>query len=73
MIQFNAPERLTIDNFTKVTEKEIEVLSLLLENLGYTTTYIANKLSLNRKTVSLRIKSLKKYIIVRIGSDKKRY
>ena len=66
MIQFNAPERLTIDNFTKVTEKEIEVLSLLLENLGYTTTYIANKLSLNRK-------KLKKYIIVRIGSDKKRY
>lgn len=74
MIQFNALERLIIDNFTKVTEKEKEVLSLLLEDLGYTTTYIADKLSLNRKTVSLKIKSLKeKNTIVRIGSDKKEY
>lgn len=78
MVQFNAPERLVIDNFAKVTEKvtekEMKVLELLIENPGYTTSYIAEKLSLNRKTVSLRIKSLKeKGIIIRVGSDKKGY
>ncbi len=78
MVQFNAPERLVIDNFAKVTEKvtekEMKVLELLIEDPGYTTNYIAEKLSLNRKTISLRIKSLKeKGIIVRVGSDKKGY
>lgn len=86
MIQFNAPERLVIDNFAKVTEKvtekviekvtekEMKVLELLIEDPSYTTNYIAEKLSLNRKTISLRIKSLKeKGIIVRDGSDKKGY
>lgn len=58
----------------KVTEKEKEVLALLVEDPGYTSAFIANQLSLNRKTVSLRIKSLKeKGIITRKGSDKKGY
>ena len=78
MVQFNAPDRLVIDNFAevteKVTEKEKMVLELLMEDPGFTTSYIAEKLSLNRKTVSLRIKSLKeKGVIVRVGSDKKGY
>lgn len=76
MIQFNAPDRLVINNFVevtdKVTDKEKEILALLVEDPGYTSTYISQQLSLNRKTVSLRIKSLKeKGIIVRIGSDRK--
>lgn len=50
------------------------MLELLIEDPDYTTSYIAEKLSLNRKTISLRIKSLKeKGIIVRVGSDKKGY
>ena len=67
-------EKVTQKVTEKVTEKEKMVLELLMEDPGFTTSYIAEKLSLNRKTVSLRIKSLKeKGVIVRVGSDKKGY
>lgn len=74
MIEFNAPDRLIIDNFVKVTEKEKDVLKLLLEDPGYTTFVLAEKLGVSRKTISTRIRSLKqKGIIQRIGSDTKGY
>lgn len=78
MVQFNAPERLVIDNFAKVTEKvtekELEVLKLIMEDPGYTSSVLAEKIGVSQKTVSDRIRSLKqKNIIVRIGSDTKGY
>ena len=42
--------------------------------LDYTTTFLAENLSLSRKTVSLRLKMLKEAgFIERIGSDRKGY
>ncbi len=86
MIKFTGPEdrviRVTdkvtekvIDRVTdKVTEREYEVLELLDEDPGYTTTQLAEKMSVTRKTISEYIKSLKeKDIIERIGSDRKGY
>lgn len=80
MIKFIAPEdrivhtsldRVT-EKVTEVTEKEKEVLSLLLEDPAYTYAVLADKLGVSRKTVSLRIKQLKeKGILQRIGSDTK--
>ena len=67
------------ENFTdkvteNVTEREKQVLGLLKENPGYTTTQIADRLSVTRKTVSIYLKSLKeKNLIERIGSDRKGY
>jgi ATP-dependent DNA helicase RecG len=53
-----------------VTEPEKHVLMLLMEDTAYTYQTIADKLSVSRKTVFYRIKSLKeKDIIKRIGSD----
>ena len=80
MIKFTAPEdriiysgkRVTEKVTERVTEKETEVLYLIIEDPSYTTKELANKLSLSRKTISDRIKSLKsKGIIRRIGSDTK--
>lgn len=72
------PDRLIINNFAEVTEKvrekELEVLKLLMEDPGYTTSVLARKIGVSRKTVSNRIRSLKqKNIIIRIGSDTKGY
>ena len=58
----------------KVTEKEEEVLALLLDNPEITMAQLAEKLEISRKTVAVRLKSLKeKGIIQRIGSDRKGY
>ena len=58
----------------KVTEKEQEILALLLENAGYTMPQLAEKLKISRKTVAMRLKSLKeKSVIERVGSDRKGY
>lgn len=82
MVQFNAPKRLVIDNFAeitekvteRVTEKELEVLKLIMEDPGYTSSVLAEKIGVSRKTISSRIRSLKqKNIIIRIGSDTKGY
>lgn len=53
----------------KVTEAEQELLELLLEDPAFTYAVLAEKLGVSRKTVSVRIKSLKdKGILQRIGS-----
>ena len=58
----------------KVTEKEQEVLALLLENANYTMPQLAEKLKISRKTIAVRLKSLKeKNVIERVGSDRKGY
>ena len=45
-----------------------------MEDPGYTTSVLARKIGVSRKTVSNRIRSLKqKNIIIRIGSDTKGY
>ena len=50
------------------------ILDLLEEDPAYTTTVLAQKLSVSRKTVSLRLKKLQEnYILERIGSDRKGY
>ncbi len=86
MIKFTAPEDRIVRAYSngvtekvtevteKVTEEEQQILSLLLEDPAYTYTNLSEKLSISRKTVSVRIKSLKeKGLIKRIGSDTKGY
>lgn len=73
MIKFTAPEDRVVGSTTsRVTEKvnEKQILQLLREARAYTYTILAEKTSLSRKSVSLKIKALKeKGIIERIGSD----
>lgn len=67
-------ERVTVKVTEKVTEDEQQILFLLFEDPAYNYVTLAEKLNISRKTVSIRIKSLKeKGIIQRIGSDKKGY
>lgn len=55
----------------KVTDKEADVLDLIREDPGYSMDEIAKRLSVSRKTVAARIKSLKeKGILERIGATK---
>lgn len=56
----------------KVTENERQLLDLLLLDPGYTSDALAQHLSISRKTVSKRLKSLKeKGVLRRVGSDRK--
>ncbi len=77
MIKFTAPEDRIIRSVTsmvteKVTEKENDVLVILTNDPGLTSEAIATKLGVRRKTISVRLSSLKKKgVITRIGSDKK--
>ncbi len=87
MIKFTAPEERVIRSVTnKVTEKvtdkvtdildetSLQILNLLVEDPAYTTTFLAENLSLSRKTISLRLKKLKEHgLIERVGSDRKGY
>lgn len=79
MIKFTAPEDRIVGPTArkvteKVTEKEQELLGLLLEDPGYTMPQLADKLKISRKTVATRLKSLKeKGVVKRIGSDRKGY
>lgn len=83
MIKFSAPEDRIIRSVThkvsekvteKVSEKEQQILYLIAEDPAYTSQILADKLAVSRKTVTLRLRSLKeKGIIVRIGSDTKGY
>ena len=58
----------------KVTEKEQEILDLLSENAELTLVQMAEKLQVSRKTITLRIKSLKeKNRLEHIGSARKGY
>ena len=64
---------------TKVTEKvtdvtEKRILELLKDNAKYKTVELAEMLDISRKTVSVKLKNLrKKGIIERVGSDRKGY
>jgi len=61
MIKFMASEdRIIRFDSEKVTEKEQEILSLLLENPYYTYVELAAKLQVSRKTVAVRIALLKR-------------
>ena len=87
MIEFTAPEVRIIRSVTrkvteKVTEKvtdrldekSIQILELISEDPAYTSTAMAEKMSVNRKTVYQRLKEMKeKNIIERVGSDRKGY
>lgn len=87
MIKFTAPEERVVRSVTnrvtenvtdKVTdtldETSLKILNLISIDPAYTTTYIADKVALSRKTVSLRLKMLKeKGLVERIGSDRKGY
>ena len=58
----------------KVTDDERTLLSLLIEDPGYTMPQLSNKMGISRKTVAQKMKKLKeKDIIERIGSDRKGY
>ena len=85
MIEFKAPEDrvIRLDRVTdkvtdrvtdKVTDDERTLLSLLIEDPGYTMPQLSNKMGISRKTVAQKMKKLKeKDIIERIGSDRKGY
>lgn len=82
MVKFSAPDdrivrapgRVTEKVTEKVTEEEGRLLELLSIDPGYTYGNLAEALSVSRKTVSVRIKSLKnKGVIERVGSDTKGY
>lgn len=77
MIEFTAPEDrvIRLDRVTdKVTDDECLLLSLLIEDPGYTVSQLSEKMEVSRKTVAQKMKQLKgKDIIERIGSDRKGY
>ena len=82
MIRFTAPEDHVIGVTDKVTDKvtvnltdrEQELLILLAEDPGYTMPQLAEKMQISRKTVAVKIKSLKeKGLIERVGSDRSGY
>lgn len=82
MIEFNAPDRLIINNLVKVTEKVTDkvtdkmelILGLLIEDTAYSYIDLARKMNLSRKTIATYIKKLKDLgYIERIGTDRKGY
>lgn len=87
MIQFTAPEeRIIRSNSFKVTngvtnrvtnevtDREQAVLAILMDDPGYTTQEIMDRMGVSRKSVSQYLKSLKeKGIIERIGSRRQGY
>ncbi len=83
MILFKAPKDRIVHSVTReVTEKvtdqltdtELQILGLIEEDPAYTSSVLAEKLSLSRKTIALWLKKLKeKNVIERIGSDRKGY
>ena len=82
MIKFTGPEdrivrlpdRVTEKVTEKVSDRQRKILTLLIEDPGYKTTVLAEKLGVTRKTISLNLHALKgKGIIERIGSDRNGY
>ena len=86
MIKFTGPEdrivrvagrlseKLSEKLSDKLSDKEQKTLELLLEDPGYTSPQIAEKLNVSRVSVTKYLKSLKeKGFIERIGSDRKGY
>ena len=67
-------EKVTDKVTDTLDETSLKILNLLAVDPAYTTTFLAENLSLSRKTVSLRLKMLKENgLIERIGSDRKGY
>ena len=67
-------DRVTEKVTDNLDKKSMQILALISEDPAYTSTAIAEKLSISRKTVSQRLKEMKvKDIIERIGSDRKGY
>ena len=79
MIKFTAPEERVIRIAqqrlqNKVTDSQMTILTLLLEDPAYSYTQLAEKASVSRKTIALKIKKLQdRGIITRIGSNKRGY
>ena len=82
MIEFDAPKRLVIDNFSKVTDRvtdrvndnTMKVLNVISEDPGYSYNDISDEIGISRKSVATIIKKLKDLgIIERIGNNKKGY
>lgn len=86
MIKFTGPEdrivrmsgqlsdKLSDKLSDNLSDKEQKTLELLLEDPGYTSSQIAEKLNVSRVSVTKYLKSLKgKGLIERIGSDRKGY
>ncbi|MGI6736022.1 MAG: ATP-binding protein [Anaerovoracaceae bacterium] len=81
MLKFSAPEdrivrvndrvtdQVTSEVTDQLSEREKKVLSLLLEDPGYTMPQLADKIGVSRKTISLYLKALKeRKLIERVGS-----
>ena len=67
-------DKVTEEVTENVTEREAEVLALISENQSITQAEIAKRLSVSRKTIASRLKSLKeKGVVKRVGSDAKGY
>lgn len=67
-------DRVTEKVIENLDDKSMQILKLLVEDPGFKSTHIAERLSLSRKTVYFRLKKLReKGIIERIGSDRKGY
>lgn len=67
---YKVTERVTDRVTDRVTEKEREILALLLENARLYYATVGGKIKISRKTVAMRLKSLKeKSVIERVGSD----
>ena len=65
-------EKVTDKVTDKVTNRERQILRLLIENPDDTTSQLAARLAVTRKTVARYLKSLKeKGVIERVGSDRK--
>ena len=86
MIEFDSPQRLVIDNFSKVNDKVtdrvtdrvndnmMKVLNVISEDPGYSYNDISDEIGISRKSVATIIKKLKDLgIIERIGNNKKGY
>ena len=63
--------RVTGEGTDKVTDREKQVLQLLIEDPGYTMPQLAQKMTVSRKTVAGYLKSLKeKGILERVGTTR---
>lgn len=67
-------EKVTDKVIENLDDKSLKILQLLVEDPGYTTVILSKKLSLNRKTISERIRTLRNNkIIERVGSARNGY
>lgn len=67
-------EKLSEKLSDKFSEKEQKILDLILEDPGYTSQQIAQRLNVSRVSVTKYLKTLKeKGLVERVGSDRKGY